>query len=317
LVDIAKAGRSSDSVCGSDRDVCSGRRRGVQLDRGTGRTNGQCDRLSSEGSRRGCADAGCELRRSVAATGLAGLHIAGVVDIQAGWTSAHFAVVACARHLAVVGSRVGVGTEAEATPALGAVLSARIRVATGFAGSQADLSRHARAEILARGIRKGPAVGRVVVDATKRCIVGDVILVDLRPSSVFVDGYAVVSTAGLRVVARAAIVALRLADLGAHNSVATKADAIVLQTSIAEAVALADGPALLNGHVVHVGVAAEAEGIGIALSEAAHIIKRSNRIRAGRALDVVSQHAREQSGCESNSESVEGTHDAKSARNGY
>jgi hypothetical protein len=86
-------------------------------------------------------------------------------------------------------------------------------------------------------------LGRVVVVAAKGCIVGDVVLVQVGVGGILEDGDLVVSAAGLRLVAGAAKGALRVIQLRALNGVTAKADAVVLEAGITEAVALANSKA--------------------------------------------------------------------------
>jgi hypothetical protein len=77
-----------------------------------------------------------------------------------------------------------------------------------------------------------------------------------------VDGHLGITTASLGVVTAAGEVAHALVELLAIDRGAAEADTVVLETSIAEAVALALGDTLLNGHV-GVGLAgAVDEGVG-------------------------------------------------------
>jgi hypothetical protein len=86
-------------------------------------------------------------------------------------------------------------------------------------------------------------LGGVVVVAAKGCIVRDVVLVQVGVGGILKDGDLVVSATGLRLVAGAAKGALRVIQLRALDGVTAKADAVVLEAGITEAVAFANSKA--------------------------------------------------------------------------
>jgi hypothetical protein len=106
------------------------------------------------------------------------------------------------------------------------------------------------------------------------------------------DGEPVVSAAGFRLVAGAAKGALRIIHLRALNGIAAKADTVVLKAGITEAVALANGKAILLAHVVLADTAAEGQRVGVALGEASNIFERSDGVGTGGKLKVPAKDSR-------------------------
>jgi hypothetical protein len=101
-----------------------------------------------------------------------------------------------------------------------------------------------------------------------------------------VDGKLVVSAADLRLVAGAGEGALGVVKLSSVDRVAAEADAIVFEAGVTETVALALGHTALDCHVRRVSIAAETEGIGADVFEAARVNEWLERRNASWEVNV-------------------------------
>lgn len=111
-------------------------------------------------------------------------------------------------------------------------------------------------------------------------------LINRQESGILVDGDDISASADLRGVTGAGVVALLLVQLLAVDGFAAVAHAVVLQTGVAEAVALADGDAFLDGHVLLVELATQAESVRVAgVGVAAGVDEGLEGVQAGRQFD--------------------------------
>lgn len=145
-----------------------------------------------------------------------------------------------------------------------AKLSPSKRISASPASFQALLSRQSWPIKLVLGISQRPSILGIISPASQMVIIRYGDLINRQESRILIDGDDITPTTGLRGVAGARVVALALVKLLAVNGVAAIAHAIVLQPGVAEAVALADGDAFLDGHVLLVELAAQAESVRVA-----------------------------------------------------
>jgi len=166
---------------------------------------------------------------------------------------------------------------------------------------------------LVLGISKCLSIIGVVGPAAHGIVVFNNHVVMGKESRVLIDRHDVAAAASLGVVSGARVVALLLGELGAVDRLAAEADAVVLEAGVSVTVALANGNTRLDSHVLHVGVAAEAEGSRVSrVGVASRVNKRLELGDTRGQLNSPCQRlAGKGNGCHSGNLEPQGGHDEK------